>query len=54
MFDAVTCAIPGAKNEEQARDNARAASLPPLDEPTLAAVRAVYDERVRALVHASW
>ena len=32
MFDAVTCAIPGAKTEEQARDNAAAASLPSLDE----------------------
>ena len=54
MFDAVTCAIPGAKNEQQARDNVAAASLPPLDERTMAAVRAVYDEDIRAHVHGSW
>jgi aryl-alcohol dehydrogenase-like predicted oxidoreductase len=54
MFDAVTCAIPGARNEQQARDNARAASLPPLDTKTMDAVRAVYDEHVRAHVHDHW
>ena len=54
MFDAVTCAIPGAKNEQQARDNARAASLPPLDEPAMRAVRAVYDEHIRPHVHGGW
>jgi aryl-alcohol dehydrogenase-like predicted oxidoreductase len=54
MFDAVTCAIPGARNEQQARDNAAAASLPPLDETTMAAVRAVYDEYVRPHVHQHW
>ena len=54
MFDAVTCAIPGAKNEEQARDNARAISLAPLDDGAMKAVRAVYDEDIRAHVHGSW
>ena len=54
MFDAVTCAIPGAKNEQQARDNARAALLPPLDENSMTAVRRVYDEQVRPHVHAQW
>jgi aryl-alcohol dehydrogenase-like predicted oxidoreductase len=54
MFDAVSCAIPGAKTEAQARDNAAAASLPPLSEATMAAVRRIYDERIRAHVHASW
>lgn len=54
MFDAVTCAIPGAKNEQQARDNARATSLPPLDEKTMGAVREVYDEYIRRHVHEGW
>jgi aryl-alcohol dehydrogenase-like predicted oxidoreductase len=54
MFDAVTCAIPGAKTEAQARDNAAAADLPPLGEATMAKVRALYDERIRPLVHSSW
>ena len=54
MFDAVTCAIPGAKNEQQARDNVGAASLPPLDDRSMAAVRAVYDEYIRPHVHGHW
>ena len=54
MFDAVTCAIPGAKTEQQARDNAAAASLPPLDDRSMAAVREVYDECIRPHVHGHW
>jgi aryl-alcohol dehydrogenase-like predicted oxidoreductase len=54
MFDAVSCAIPGAKTPEQARGNAAAAELPPLAPETMAAVKAVYDERLRPLVHSSW
>jgi aryl-alcohol dehydrogenase-like predicted oxidoreductase len=54
MFEAVTCAIPGAKTETQARDNAAAADLPPLGETTMAAVRSLYEERIRGLVHTSW
>jgi aryl-alcohol dehydrogenase-like predicted oxidoreductase len=54
MFDAVSCAIPGAKTEEQARANAAAAELPPLPPATMAAVRALYDEKLRALVHQGW
>jgi aryl-alcohol dehydrogenase-like predicted oxidoreductase len=54
MFDAVTCAIPGAKTPEQARDNAAAASLPPLDEQTMTDVRAIYDEHIRPHVHSRW
>jgi aryl-alcohol dehydrogenase-like predicted oxidoreductase len=54
MFEAVTCAIPGARTDQQARDNAAAASLPPLDEKTMAAVQGVYDSRIRPHVHGSW
>jgi aryl-alcohol dehydrogenase-like predicted oxidoreductase len=54
MFDGVTCAIPGAKTEAQARDNAASADLPPLTDETMAAVRAVYDRHVRPHVHGSW
>ena len=54
MFDAVSCAIPGAKSPQQARENAAAASLPPLSPETMAAVKAIYDERLRPLVHSSW
>jgi aryl-alcohol dehydrogenase-like predicted oxidoreductase len=54
MFDAVTCAIPGAKNARQARENAAAAALPPIGPATMDAVRAIYDERIRPLVHHHW
>ncbi|HEY7047021.1 MAG TPA: aldo/keto reductase [Jatrophihabitantaceae bacterium] len=51
---AVTSVIPGARNIEQARGNAAAAALPPLDAATLAAIAELYDERIRPLVHARW
>jgi aryl-alcohol dehydrogenase-like predicted oxidoreductase len=54
MFDAVTCAIPGARTPDQARANAAAADLPPLDENTMAAIRDVYDRHIRPYVHALW
>ncbi len=54
MFDAVTCAIPGARTVAQAQSNARAGGLPPFDDAALAAVRRVYDERIRGLVHSRW
>jgi aryl-alcohol dehydrogenase-like predicted oxidoreductase len=53
-FDAVSCTIPGARSEAQARENAAAGALPALDASTLAAIRALYDERIRPHVHASW
>ena len=54
MFDAVTCAIPGAKTPEQARANAAAAEMAPLPPETMKAVQQVYDDTVRPLVHSSW
>jgi aryl-alcohol dehydrogenase-like predicted oxidoreductase len=54
MFDAVTCAIPGARTPAQAVDNARAADLPAITAETMAAVREIYDRRLRPLVHGSW
>ena len=54
MFQAVTCAIPGAKRPSQAEDNIRAADLPALSEATMGKVREIYDRRVRELVHHYW
>lgn len=54
MFDAVTCAIPGAKRPAQARQNVEAASLAPLPRPFMDNVRAVYDAYIREQVHANW
>src|SRR5207302_4518529 len=54
MFDAVTCAIPGAKRPAQVEDNARAADFPPLADETMRAVREIYDRQIRAFVHPYW
>jgi aryl-alcohol dehydrogenase-like predicted oxidoreductase len=54
MFDAVSCAIPGAKRPDQAEDNVRAADLPPLTEAQMTRVREVYDQYIREQVHYRW
>jgi aryl-alcohol dehydrogenase-like predicted oxidoreductase len=54
MFDAVTCAIPGAKRPSQVDENFSAADLAPLSDDTMAQVRSIYDRRIRDLVHHYW
>jgi aryl-alcohol dehydrogenase-like predicted oxidoreductase len=54
MWNAVTCAIPGAKTPAQARENIAAADLPLISPEAMAAVQNIYDRRVRSLVHAAW
>jgi aryl-alcohol dehydrogenase-like predicted oxidoreductase len=54
MFDAVSCAIPGAKNRQQAMDNARASDLPALSPETMAQVKAIYDDLIKEQVHQRW
>ncbi|HVM84202.1 MAG TPA: aldo/keto reductase [Candidatus Binatia bacterium] len=54
MFDAVTVAIPGAKNAAQAKSNAAAGDLPALSPTQMAAVKQVYDADIRPLVHHRW
>jgi aryl-alcohol dehydrogenase-like predicted oxidoreductase len=54
MFDAVTCAIPGGKNPQQVTDNCRASDLPPLTPQVIAAVKDIYDQKIRRQVHQRW
>lgn len=54
MFDAVSTVIPGAKRAEQAIDNARASSLPPLDDDTMDEIERIYRELIRPQVHHRW
>jgi len=54
MNDAVSVVIPGAKSPEQATSNAAAADLAPLSTETMAAVKALYDERIAPHVHQRW
>ena len=50
----VSTVIPGARNPEQARQNAAAADELPLSEAQLGGVREVYDRHIREHVHDKW
>lgn len=54
MFEAVTCAIPGAKRPDQVMDNAASADLPEIPAETMTAIRALYTEKIKPLVHHYW
>ncbi len=54
MFDAVSCAIPGAKRPSQVEDNVHAATLPPLGNADMDEIENVYDEMIREQVHQRW
>ena len=54
MFEAVTCAIPGAKRPSQAEENIAAADAPELSVATMQAVHKLYTEKIRPLVHHNW
>ncbi|MEA2024795.1 MAG: aldo/keto reductase [Actinomycetota bacterium] len=51
---AVSTAIPGAKNPEQAIANAAVSDLPPIDDETMRSVAGVYERSVKPFVHARW
>jgi aryl-alcohol dehydrogenase-like predicted oxidoreductase len=54
QLSGVTSVIPGARNPEQARSNAAAASLPALSDAFTAGVRDLYDTWFRAAIHERW
>ncbi|WP_064710171.1 aldo/keto reductase [Rhizobium bangladeshense] len=54
MFDAVTIAIPGARNPAQARSNAEAADLPAISEDAMREIRSIYDTYIKQHVHQRW
>lgn len=54
MFDAVSCAIPGAKRPSQEEDNVRAAEFSPLSDEMMRAVRDLYAAKIKPLVHQYW
>ncbi len=54
MFDAVSCAIPGAKRPAQVEENVLAADLPPLNEVQMAKVREIYGKYIGSQVHHRW
>ena len=54
MFDAVTCAIPGAKRASQAEENIKAADMPALSPNVMSNIRQIYEAHIRELVHHYW
>ena len=54
MHDAVSTAIPGAKNVDQAVANAAASDLSLLDAETMEGVAGIYQRSIKAQVHARW
>lgn len=54
MFEAVSCAIPGAKHPSQVEDNCRAADLPPLTQAMMQQVNDIYDRLIREKVRHYW
>ena len=54
MFPAVSCIIPGASNPNQLTSNLQAAALPELTPDQLEGVKAIYETRIKPLVHARW
>lgn len=52
--EAVSCVIPGARNEGQVVQNAAASALPPLTAEQMAALAKLYDTKIRSLVHQRW
>jgi len=54
MFEAVICAIPGAKRPAQAEENFSAADLPPISGEVMKAARSIYEQHIQGLVHHYW
>jgi len=53
-FPAVTCAIPGAKRPSQVLENIAASDMPSLSKATMKAVNAIYEGKIKGLVHQYW
>lgn len=54
MFDAISCAIPGARRPEQVAENVGASRLPALSEYQMSALRGLYAGQISPLVHYRW
>ena len=54
MHDAVSCAIPGGKRPSQVRENCAASELAAIPEAAMAAVRGIYEGKIREMVHQRW
>ena len=54
MFDAVSCAIPGAKRPAQAEENFGTADLPEIPADVMEKVESIYNKYIKDSVHHYW
>jgi len=54
MFEAITCAIPGAKRPAQVEENCCAADLPVIPESIMQQIGDIYTKYIREKVHQYW
>jgi aryl-alcohol dehydrogenase-like predicted oxidoreductase len=54
MFEAVSCAIPGGKRQEQVVENCRASDLRRLTSEAMAEVERIYKQKIGPQVHHRW
>ena len=54
MFNAVSCAIPGASRVEHIASNVSASELPALTNEQMAGVSDVYEQYIKGRVHQVW
>lgn len=54
MHEAVSVVIPGASRVGQLKENIRAAELPALSAEQMEAVKRLYDEKLRGIIHEQW
>lgn len=54
MFDAVTCAIPGAKLRQQVEENIKSVEISSLSKKTMNEIRSIYERKIRKHVHHYW
>jgi aryl-alcohol dehydrogenase-like predicted oxidoreductase len=54
MHPAISTVIPGAKNPQQAKDNALASDMPMLTPAVMQKTREVYDRYIRQAIHNRW
>ena len=54
MREEISCIIPGASSPEQVAMNLQAEDFPPLTEDQMAAIRNIYNEDIKPMVHQLW
>jgi aryl-alcohol dehydrogenase-like predicted oxidoreductase len=54
MFDAVTCAIPGAKRVSQVEENINSVNLPAITTKSMKKIQNIYNKYIRQSVHHYW